>query len=105
MAACQAVLSSACVCRLPALLPVCSKSRKSSKRFCLRAACSTQLGPRSFRETFRTNSTPLCRKVVRRWETCAWLGGDGDLNLNEDAIAEDFYSVLGLVSLGRYMCP
>jgi hypothetical protein len=67
---------------------------------------STQLRPCSLRETFRMNRTPFFEKTVRRRDTiCARLGEDGDLYLNEDAIADDFYSVLGLVSLGHHTCP
>jgi len=36
--------------------------------------------------------TPACRKAT---EPRARLGGDGDVDLNGEAIGEDFYSVLG----------
>lgn len=66
----------------------------------MRVPGSTQLRPLSVRETFRTNRTPLFRKTVRRRETIgARFGGDGDLDFNDEAMAEDFYSVLGLVSV------
>ena len=35
----------------------------------------------------------------------ASLGGDGDVDLNGDSIAEDFYSVLGLVRTLKLLFP
>ena len=102
MAACQAMMSLTCACRLPAYASSCDKS---SERFCaVHVGGSTQLRPLSVRKTFRMSRTPIFRKSGVRRETCAQFGGDGDLDFDDDAMAEDFYSVLGLVSLSSITC-
>ncbi|KAG0553693.1 hypothetical protein KC19_12G031600 [Ceratodon purpureus] len=94
MAACQTTMSLTCACRLPAYASSCDKS---SERFCaVHVGGSTQLRPLSVRKTFRMSRTPIFRKSGVRRETCAQFGGDGDLDFDDDAMAEDFYSVLGL---------
>lgn len=49
----------------------------------------------------KSSTTTLCRKSVEARATR--LGGDGDVDSHEDAIAEDFYAVLGLVSAAPHL--
>lgn len=60
----------------------------------MHVASPSRLRPQSVRDLFRMKGTPACRKSMA---ARARLGGDVDVDLNGEAIGEDFYSVLGLV--------
>ena len=90
MAACQATLPLTSASRIPTQTPEVTLIGNSR-------ACSARLRPQSIRNLFRIKEAPACKKTISCFAARARLGGDGDVDLNGDPVAEDFYSVLGLV--------
>ncbi|XP_024364480.1 uncharacterized protein [Physcomitrium patens] len=91
MAACQGTRSLPSVSLTPALAS--EHSNRSKSWLCTHVGLPSRFKSQGVRHLFGIKDEPLCRKSV---ETRARLGGDGDVDLNGEAIAEDFYSVLGL---------
>ncbi|KAG0585150.1 hypothetical protein KC19_3G262100 [Ceratodon purpureus] len=89
MAACQATLPLTSASRIPTQTPEVTLIGNSR-------ACSARLRPQSIRNLFRIKEAPACKKTISCFAARARLGGDGDVDLNGDPVAEDFYSVLGL---------
>lgn len=96
MAACQGTRSLPSVSLTPALAS--EHSNRSKSWLCTHVGLPSRFKSQGVRHLFGIKDEPLCRKSV---ETRARLGGDGDVDLNGEAIAEDFYSVLGLVGLAH----
>jgi hypothetical protein len=88
MAACHATLPLPSASRTPA------QAQELTKRGTSRV-CSARLRPQSVRALFRINDAP--KNTSASFTARARLGGDGDVDFNGDPVAEDFYSVLGLV--------
>lgn len=90
MAACRAMLP------LPSASTALAQTQEVTKRGSARV-CSVRLRPQSVRDLSCIKGAPACKNAIRSFGARARMGGDGNVDLSSDPVAEDFYSVLGLV--------
>ena len=85
----------------------CKAPTPKCERHYIHIAALKHLGPQSLHNLFSAKGEQGLgsRRSSQSQIVRASLGGDGDVDLNGDSIAEDFYSVLGLVRTLKLLCP